>query len=355
MTSRLHRTRRGSASHKARLAWVLLVAGALAGCSSAGTAPKPRTHAPRTTTSTATTGAAPTGTAQVRAPRRPPTLLVDRLPIRLPEPLAREAVSTGTDPRRVLVAGGLVAGDASSSSSYTLDLRSGHVTHRSPLTMAVHDTAGARVQGGPLVIGGGNATEQSVVQRRGPNGWHDVGHLPTARSDLSAVTTGGRVYVLGGYDGRSPALADVLVSRTGHRWRTLCRLPVPVRYAATVVVGGSVWVLGGERNGAAVDAVQRVDLAAHRATVVGHLAHPTGHAVAVRLGGRILLVGGRTSGDQVTARMWWYRPGASAAKPAGRLPHPLADTAVVATGGTAYLVGGETPALTDAVLRLRWR
>ena len=324
----------------------LLVACALAGCSSAGPGPRPRAqHRPTSTTSP----------VQVRSPRRAPRLRVDRLSVRLPEPLAREAVSVGDDPGRVLVAGGLVAGDASSASTYTLDLNSGHVTHPTPLLTAVHDTAGARVKGSRLVIGGGNAAEQSAVQRHGRNGWHSGGYLPTARSDLSAVSTGGRVYVLGGYDGRSPALADVLVSRTGRRWRTVCRLPVPVRYAATVLADGSIWVLGGERAGVPVAAVQRVDLAAHRARVVAHLAQPVGHAVAVGLGGRILLVGGRTGGEQVTARMWWYRPGAAEPRPAGRLPHPLADAAAVGDGTTAYVVGGETPALSDAVLRLRWR
>jgi N-acetylneuraminic acid mutarotase len=280
---------------------------------------------------------------------------VDRLPFRLPQPLAREAVSVGDDPMRVLVAGGLSAGDSSSSASYTLDLRSGHVRHLDDLVTAEHDTAGAPVPGGRLVVGGGNAAEQSVVQRHDGNGWHATGHLPTARSDLSAVTSRGRVYVLGGYDGVRTALAAVLVSRTGRRWHTICRLPVPVRYAAAAVAGGSIWVLGGERAGVPVDAVQRIDLSTRRATVVGHLRDPVGHAVAVRLGGRVLLVGGRTRGDRLTARLWWYRPGASAASPAGRLPQPLADTAAVVTGRTAYLIGGETPALTDAVLRLRLR
>jgi N-acetylneuraminic acid mutarotase len=292
----------------------------------------------------------------VASPRHRRSVLVDRLPVRLPEPLAREAVSVGGDPTRVLVAGGLVSGDTSSASAYTLDLGSGHVVHLPPLRTPVHDTAGASAQGDRrLVIGGGNAAEQSVVQGRDATGWHDVGHLPTPRSDLSAVVVGDRVYVVGGYDGRSAALAEVLVSRTGRRWRRFCSLPVPVRYAATVEADGSVWVLGGERSGEPVDAIQRVDLGKRRATVVGHLDHPLAHAAAVRLGGRILLVGGRAGGDRVTARMWWYRPGADGPRPAGRLPHPLADTAVVGAGASAYLIGGETPALTGAVLRLRWR
>ena len=41
--------------------------------------------------------------------------------------------------------------------------------------------------------------------RRGPSATaNQVGRLPTVRSDLSAVTVGGRAYVLGGYDGNTP-------------------------------------------------------------------------------------------------------------------------------------------------------
>jgi N-acetylneuraminic acid mutarotase len=104
-----------------------------------------------------------------------------------------------------------------------------------------------------------------------------------------------------------------------------------------------------------VDAVQRIDLRTGRARVVTHLPRPVGHASAAVLGGRVLLAGGRTTQDATTARMWWFDPVHRRFTRAGRLPSRLADSAVVASGGSAYLVGGETPALSDRVLRLRYR
>jgi hypothetical protein len=276
------------------------------------------------------------------------------LPGRLPQPVAREALAPGAVRSHVVVAGGLLNGDISSRATYRLDLRTGRSRGLPDLATAVHDTAGSVVAGRPLVIGGGNATEQSVVQERGRAGWHAAGHLPVPRSDLTAVSYHGRTFVLGGYDGRSPALADVLATGDGRRWRTVARLPVPVRYAAVARFGGTLWVFGGEVNGTMVRVVQRIDLRTGGTRVAGRLPGPLGHSVAVRLGDRVLLIGGRTDSRTVTSRMWWFRPGSPRFTAAGHLPTPLADTAVVETGGTAYLVGGERPALSDRVLRLNW-
>ncbi|HEY6934936.1 MAG TPA: hypothetical protein VI452_16155 [Marmoricola sp.] len=283
------------------------------------------------------------------APRH---LQVRQLAWRLPGPLAREAVVRLADRRHVVVAGGLLPGDTSTPATWVLDLRSGRVTRGRPLRVPVHDTAGALVHGRPVVLGGGNAAEQAVVQVRTAHGWRVRGRLPAARSDLAAVTVDGRTLVVGGYDGSSPALGAVLSSTDGVHWKRWGRLPLPVRYPGVATTGGHVWVFGGERNGAEVGAVQRLDLATGRARVVAHLPHPLGHEAAVALGSRILVVGGRTSGSTLTSRMWWFDPATRRFRAAGRLPHRLADSAVVAAHDEAWLVGGETPAFSTRVLRV---
>jgi N-acetylneuraminic acid mutarotase len=276
------------------------------------------------------------------------------LPIRLPEPIAREAVvpTTGTS---VMVAGGLRPGDSSTAAAYTLDLRSGAVHALPPLAVPVHDTAGARVGRRALVVGGGNASEQAVVEASAGGRWRIVGHLPRARSDLSVAYVAGRVLALGGYNGSRPAEPDILASREGRSWSVVGRLSVPVRYAATAVAGGSVWVLGGEVAGTMQTAVQRIDPRTGQARVVAHLPHRIGHATAVAVGDRILLVGGRTGVDTPTAAMWWFDPATGAVRAAGRLPTPLADSAGVQVGDTAYLIGGETPAESRHLIALAVR
>jgi N-acetylneuraminic acid mutarotase len=290
----------------------------------------------------------PSGTATPR-----PRLRVRRVGIRLPVALGREAVVTVG--HEALVAGGLVGGDTSTAAAYRIDLRTGRVTTLPPMPVPVHDTAGASAAGVPLVVGGGNAAEQSVVQAWRGGRWHVAGHLPQARSDLVAASVGGRVVVLGGYDGTRPAEPTILASSDGDRWRTIGRLPVPVRYAAPAVSEGAVWLFGGETGGAERSAIQRVDPATGRARVVGRLPVPLGHAAAIPLGGRILLAGGRTGPETVTDRMWWFDPRTDAVNPAGHLPHPLADSAVAHGGGRYFLVGGETPDLSREVLAVSLR
>ena len=327
----------------------------LAGCSG-GTPSKPATS--RTSTGPTSPGVPSTATSSSTPGSDSPgpalRVTVHALTWHLPEPVAREAVVADLrGGHRVVVAGGLVAGDVSTSSAYTLDLDSGRTTKLPDLPVPVHDVAGARAGHDELVLGGGNASEQDLVQRLDDRrGWREDPPLPQPRSDLSAVTVHGRVVVVGGYDGAAPALGSVLERSPQRGWRVLAELPVSVRYAAVVACDGAVWVFGGERDGVMVDAVQRIDPDSGAARVVGHLPHAIGHASAVVFDGHVLLVGGRTGPDRLTSAMWWFDPSRGTFTRAGALPTPLADSAVVADTGSAYLVGGETPGLSARVLRI---
>ncbi len=328
------------------------LAGLLAGCSlvAGPTAAPPPARLTTDTSSPAPrapSSSAPTPPGSATSPAR---VQVSATGWSLPESLAREVV-VGHG-RRVVVAGGLVAGDRSTAATYRLDLGNGLVTRLPALAVAVHDASGVRLHGQALVVGGGNATEQSAVQELAPHGgWSVVGHLPQSRSDLVATLAGGRCVVVGGYDGVTTQ-ASVLASGDGRSFSVVGRLPVPVRYPAVVTAGHAVWVLGGERDGSMVDAVQRLDLATGRVRVVGRLPLALGHAAAFWMDGRILLAGGRTSSTSMTAGLWWVDPSTGAVTRAGQLPYAVSDAGAYAAGDTAYLLGGETPSLTGRVLRL---
>jgi hypothetical protein len=267
--------------------------------------------------------------------------------------MARSAVIPGE--HDIVLAGGLVQGDESTDRSFRLVPDRHRVRPLPPLAVPVHDTAGVRVQGRSLVIGGGNAREQDAVQEWDGSQWRVVGHLPQPRSDLVAATVSGHVYVLGGYSGLRPAEPDILQSTTGRRWTVAGRLPRPVRYPACAALDGAIWLFGGESGGSMHAEIQRFDPTSGRASVVGHLPGPVGHAVAFSVGRRVLIAGGRTSQTTVTDRMWWFDPRTHAVTRAGRLPSPLADASGAEVGGVGYLVGGETPSLNDGVIAMRPR
>jgi hypothetical protein len=254
----------------------------------------------------------------------------------------------------VILAGGLVAGDQSTDEALRIDLATGHIVRLQSLAVPVHDVAGGSVGGVPAVVGGGNATEQDVVQELTDSAWHVARHLPTTRSDLSVVQQGARAFVIGGYDGASVP-TEILSLGAGGTTTPMGHLVRGVRYAATARVGHTAYVFGGEVLGSELDGVQSVDLRTGRTRVVARLPVPLGHAMAAAVGTRILLVGGRVTPDRQTAAKWWFDPATGRFTHAGTLPHPLSDAGVAANGHRVWLLGGEDPAVTDGVLTISVR
>lgn len=298
-------------------------------------------------------GAAPTtGPTHGMAPRPVPTTLTASVVAwRLPYAIAREAVIP-TGPGQVIVGGGMFPDDTSSARAFRLTLASGQASMLPSLSVDVHDVAGGLYGGEPAIYGGGNASEQSVVQQFHRGAWRVVDHMPTTRSDLSVATVGATTYVLGGYDG-SGVPTEVL-AQNGTALAPAGHLVQGVRYAATAVLGSSIYLFGGEVSGAELSVVQRYDTTTHRTTIAGRLPVALGHASAMALGGRILLVGGRIQPDRGTRAMWWFDPATAKFSKAGNLPAPVTDAAVAvsADGLTAWLLGGEAPTVRDAVIKL---
>lgn len=326
-----------------RLLSVVLLATLLAGCGD-----HPPDAGPRPSDSVRTT---PTPVTQ--SPRVSRIASVAAASWRLPYPVARAAV-VRTPNGSVILAGGLLDGDRSTSRVLSIGLLSGRIEQIPPLAVPVHDTAGGRVVGAPTVVGGGNATEQSVVQSRVRGRWHPVGNLPTTRSDLAVAEWRGSAYVIGGYDGTSVPRTVLRLSRDAAP-RPIATLLRGVRYAATARLHSDVYVFGGEVAGRELGTVQKVDLATGHTRPAGHLPRPLGHAMAVTVGDRILVMGGRTAPDRQTGRMWWYDPTTHRVRGAGRLPDPVSDAAVASYGRHVWLLGGETPAVTDRVTEVTLR
>jgi Kelch motif len=274
-------------------------------------------------------------------------------PWHLAEASGRQAV-VPVGPRSVLLAGGLLVGDQSTDHVFRISLAAGRVRSSGTLAVPVHDTAGGVVGGLPTVVGGGNATEQSVVQAFDGDAWSLAGNLPTTRSDLSVVEWQGRSFVIGGYDGVHVP-REILELRPSGSMRGAGSLVAGVRYAATARAGDTAYVFGGEVLGHELDAVQAVDLRTGRTRVVARLPVPVGHAMAATVGSRILLMGGRVTPDRQTAAMWWFDPASGRFTRAGTLPQPLSDAGVASYAHRVWLLGGEDPTVTDQVVTVTVR
>ncbi len=325
-----------------RKAAVLLLCLLVAGCG--GTSSSPPAAGP------ASPSAAASRTPSPRVTAAPMHVDVRTAPWRLPVPSARQALVAGPG-QHVLLAGGMLTGDVSTADVRRLDLATGKAARAPSLLVPVHDAAGGLYDGRPAVFGGGNATEQSLVQALTGARWRKVDGFPTTRSDLSTVTLPDRTVVLGGYDGAATPRA--VYTQAGHaRMRITAQLARGVRYAATAAVGHDIYVFGGEVNHAELRTVQRVDTSTGHVQVVASLPHPLGHAMAATVGGRVLLMGGHVDAASRTAAMWWFDPASGRFTHAGTLPRPLSDAAVAVSGSTVWLLGGEDPGVTDRVVVL---
>lgn len=273
------------------------------------------------------------------------TLVIGLARTSLSTPISSETVvSAAAGP---LILGGLDSSSASVSGVFQLNSASGQLREVGALSGPLHDAAAANVAGQVIVFGGGTATSSDAVQALAAPGGaivpsstaHEVGHLPTVRSDLSAVTVGGRAYVLGGYDGSTP-IASVLQTINGSSFSQVARLPAPARYMAVAALGGRIYAFGGETaTGGQSNVIQEVNPATRGARVVGRLPQPLSHASAVVLGGSIYVLGGNL-GVAPTNAVWRFIPNRGAVVRAGRLPLAVADGAAATTGSKAFLIGG---------------
>ena len=325
-----------------RVGAALLVAGLVgAGCSSSASVPSRSVSSPP---------ASPPSTAGVEA---------TTAPWHLGAPVSRAVVCA--DGASLLVLGGLATGDTSTTAVWKVDPARGSVERSGSLARAVHDAAGACTGSGALVLGGGSFSTVSSVQQWSPGGTSLVGQLPQPRSDLGAASLGGRIYVVGGFDGTQMTPA-ILATSNGTGFAVVGELPVPVRYPAVAAAGGAVWVIGGQLGtaesstvGGQTDAIQRFDPATGQTAVVGHLPVLLGHATALYLGGELVVAGGRT-GSVASDRIWVVDTRTGGVRSAGQLPTALSDAGAGVVDGAGWLVGGEVSgpaAPLDSVVELR--
>jgi hypothetical protein len=282
-------------------------------------------------------GSTPTSSTTPDATRL--VVTVHRAPWQLPRPVSR--VVALPDGSGAVLAGGLTTGSLSSSGVYRVNVANGQLHQIGTLASAVHDAAGALIGGSTYVFGGGAQTSIDAIQAVGSSGkGSTVGHLPQPHSDLSSATLGGKVVLLGGYNGTS-LIPDIYATTNGTTLKQIGTLPIPVRYGATVSDGKHIWVFGGARGTTPTNAIQRVDPSGH-ATVVGHLPQALTEATALDVGHTLLVAGGKTRSGQTSSAVYAFNPATSKVTKVAHLPVPVADAGGVVVGGIGYLIGGES-------------
>lgn len=218
---------------------------------------------------------------------------------------------------------------------------------------------GLAASGGKLYVVGGYDTRRSVlVYDIAADRWNTGPNLPAGSDNVSVLEAGGKVYAMGG---EARTAVQVLDTATG-TWSAGPVLPAIRFAAAQAALPGSLHLMGGwnysNTASASLSRHDRFDLASQTWGTAAPLTTARNAAGAAVLSGQIHVVGGRSPGirsnDQTSlASMEVYTPNTDSWAAGTALPTARAGLAVVALAGRLYALGGEsTPGgVSDAVER----
>ena len=207
---------------------------------------------------------------------------------------------------------------------------------------------------------GGSGPRAAVmeVERFDGKRWTVETRLPQGLNAPAAVALGGKIYVIGGFDGTSNIPTDRVdvYDPAAKSWSRAAPLPAPRGGHAAVVLDGKIHVLGGGNEVSTLADHSVYDPAANRWSRLAPLRRSKGSPAAVVFGGRIYAVGGR-SGNLDYGDVEIYDAGGDRWTRGPSIP-PRGTHGAVVYRGSLYVFGGESQAAgrtLKTVLRLRPR
>lgn len=173
----------------------------------------------------------------------------------------------------------------------------------------------------------------------GPLDQRDEPSLPQPREESAAAVTGGKLYLMAGFDKDGHDAATVYVF-DGRSWQTGPALPAALDHPSAASLGTDVYLAGGFSNGPAVASLYR--LAAGKWQALAPLSHARGGLALVGLGGKLYALGGIDKAEVAPAEV--YDP---ATNHWTDLPLPLQAPRDHVAGfvyrGQACIAGGRSP------------
>ncbi len=176
-------------------------------------------------------------------------------------------------------------------------------TVKSPLPVGLHHAGAAAVGDRLYVIGGFTQSFFSVWQPvagvyaydSAANSWTERAPMPTGRGALAVAELDGKLYAIGGYDGKGNSAAVEVYDPASNTWRTLAPLPTPRDHLAVAAVGQRIYAIAGRLNrdyGRNLSVTEAYDPAANRWTRVADLPTPRSGITAGVIHGTIYVLGG---------------------------------------------------------------
>jgi N-acetylneuraminic acid mutarotase len=159
---------------------------------------------------------------------------------------SRQEVCVAEIGGRIYVAGGYLAGGATSSTLEVYDVERNAWSFLAPMPRGLNHCMAAAVSGRLYVIGGALASgaDSAETMEYDPqaNAWRLRAPMPTARSAAMAAVLNGRIYVAGGTGG---GRALEVYDPQADSWSALPLMPTPRNHLAGGIVGSRLLAVGG--------------------------------------------------------------------------------------------------------------
>ncbi|MGN9910857.1 S8 family serine peptidase [Phytohabitans sp. LJ34] len=221
----------------------------------------------------------------------------------------------------------------------------------------VFDNSAAVLDGKVYSVGGGAPGTERLAFRYDPaaNTWTRLPDLPVARSSPAVAAVGGKVYVLGGWEGPGEPVTsvDVFDPAVGV-WRTVPGAvnPAPRAAQAVAVAGGRVYLVGGCVDGNCTDSADLVVFNPATGTFATRQPYPhlSSYMSCGGIRGKIYCAGGSTSQAHRDAHV--YDPATNAWTRLPDMPFALWGSQYSAASGTLVIAGGIINGLTTITNRV---
>jgi hypothetical protein len=169
---------------------------------------------------------------------------------------------------------------------------------------------------------------------------HQINSLPTPRFGMGAVSHGGKIYLLGGFDGRT--VYDDLLELDPETMaiRLAGRLPGRRTFGGVATEGGSVYYAGGWDGNRQCDEIFRVELPTGDCRLMGRLPSPREFVGAAMFRGKIYVCGGTDSHGGYLDEILEIDPEGGMVLRTARLPSSRIRFSALALEDRILLIGG---------------
>lgn len=176
--------------------------------------------------------------------------------------------------------------------------------------------------------------------------WSRKAPIPTPRIDVGVVSSGGKIYVLGGEGAGKPTTPfNQEYDPATDRWRDRAPIPSVTSHAGVAEYKGKIYVAGGFTaivHAVPLDGVFEYDVAADSWRRLSSLASPLGSVGVAVLDGKIHVIGGRGPNNLTVAIHQVFDPATGKWSMAAPLPTARDHFGIVAVDGRIHVIGGRT-------------